>query len=80
MAKRQRGPAVASEIAIKDTSAKALREMLQQVNDLNAQLRGAVNALAVALDVPAGWQFDTARMVFTEPVAPPSAPEGADHA
>lgn len=61
---------MASEIAIKDGNARALRGMMKQIEDLNAQLRGAVNALALAYDVPGHWQIDTDRMVFMEPVQP----------
>ena len=58
-----------SEIAIKPANAQALRQMMEQVRSLNAQMSGAVNALAVALDVPPDWRFDTDKMTFTPPPA-----------
>ncbi len=58
---------VAGEIAIPEKNATALRGMLQQISTVNAQMQGAVNALALAYDVPADWRFDTERMVFVEP-------------
>ena len=72
-----------SEIAIKEGSAKVLRQRLQQIDALNAQVRGFVDALAVENEVPAGWQFDIERMAFVAPPAPApppaqSAPEGGD--
>ena len=58
---------VTGEIAIPEKNATALRGMLQQISTVNAQMQGAVNALALAYDVPADWRFDTERMVFAEP-------------
>ena len=58
---------VAGEIAIPEKNATALRGMLQQISTVNAQMQGAVNALALAYDVPADWRFDTERMVFVGP-------------
>ena len=67
---------MASEIKIPEKNAALLRALLRQIEGLNAQLRGHVDALAGANDVPDRWQFDVERMVFVEP---PSAQE-ADHA
>ena len=67
--KQRRGRAVLGEIAIPEKNVKSLRGMLRQIDELSAQVRGAVNALAVANDVPANWQFDADRMVFVEPPA-----------
>ena len=58
---------MAGEITIPEKNATALRGMLQQISTVNAQMQGAVNALALAYDVPADWRFDTERMVFVEP-------------
>lgn len=54
-------------IAIKPANAEAIRQTLRQLDTLNAQLTGAVNALAVSLEVPTDWRFDTDKMVFTPP-------------
>lgn len=69
---------MANVIAIKEGSAKALRQRMQQIEVLNAQMRGFVDALAAENDVPAGWQFDIERMAFVAPPAPP-AQEGGDN-
>lgn len=67
-----------TEIAIKESNAAALRELLRQINDLNAHVRGAVNALAVLYEVPAHWQFDAERMMFVEPPRAQGAPVEAE--
>jgi hypothetical protein len=64
-------------IAIKPANAQALRQMLEEIKALNAQVTGAVNALAVALDVPPGWQFDVAAMAFVPPAS--AQGQGATH-
>ena len=65
-------------IAIKSANAAALRQMADQLRALDAQFAGAVNALALALDVPSGWQFDTSQMAFVPPPAPPATEGGND--
>ena len=73
-----------NEIALKPANAQALRQMITQIQSLNAQVNGAVNALAVALDVPDDWKFDSDKMVFVPPAktAAPAAVSdaGGDHA
>ena len=64
---------MANVIAIKEGSAKLLRQRMQQIEMLNAQVRGYVDALAAENDVPAGYQFDIEQMAF---VPTPTAPEG----
>ena len=65
-------------ISISDKNAAALRNLLRQIDALNAQARGHIDALAAALDVPAGWQFDIDKMTFMEP--PPPAQEDTNNA
>ena len=69
-------------ITIKPANAQALRQMMEQVSALNAQMTGAVNALAVALDVPIDWRFDVATMTFVPPPATAQAQDaqGGDNA
>ena len=64
-------------IAIKEASAKLLRQRMQQIEMLNAQIRGYVDALAMENDVPAGWRFDLEQMAFVEPTAAMDA-QGVD--
>jgi hypothetical protein len=64
-------------IALKPASAAALRQTIRQIETLNAQLTGAVEALAVAHDVPPGWQFDVAAMAFVPPAS--AQGQGAGH-
>lgn len=66
---------MANVIAIKEGSAKLLRQRMQQIEVLNAQVRGYVDALAAENDVPAGYQFDIEQMAFVQPPTP-TAPEG----
>lgn len=66
---------MANAIAIKETSARLLRQRMQQIEMLNAQMRGYVDALAAENDVPAGYQFDIEQMAFVQPPQPPT-PEG----
>lgn len=66
-----------SDIVIEEKNAKLLRGLFRQIDLLNAQARGQVDALAASHDVPAGWQFDVERMAFVAPPAPPPMPAQA---
>lgn len=62
-----------TEISISSRAQMQLRELLESVEKLNAQINTYAAALAAGLDVPDGYQLDIRRMAF---VAPPAA-EGA---
>lgn len=65
-------------IPVSEKNAAALRNLLRQIDGLNAQARGHIDALYSALDVPQGWQFDIEQMAFVEPPAAPAREEGDD--
>ena len=68
-------------IAIKPANAQALRGMIEQIKSLEAQIGGHVNALALSLDVPPNWRFDSTSMEFVPPPAPePDAAADAQEA
>lgn len=57
-------------ITIRPANAQALRGMIEQIKSLEAQISGHVNALALSLDVPPNWRFDSNTMEFVPPPAP----------
>ena len=62
-------------IIISSRAAKQVQEFMDAARRINEQAQTYVEALAAALDVPAGWQLDVQRMAFVEPPAAQGAPD-----
>ena len=63
-----------TEISISSRAQMQLRELLESVEKLNAQINTYAAALAAGLDVPDGYQLDIRRMAFVAPPAVEGAP------
>jgi Fe-S cluster assembly iron-binding protein IscA len=67
---------MSAPIAVSARAANDVRSLVEQSQRLQDTLRTYVEALGAALDVPAGWRFDTQQMEFVPPPEqPPTDPE-----
>ena len=62
-------------IVVSSRAANDVRQLIEQSQRLQDTLRTYVEAMGAALDVPAGWRFDTQTMAFVAPAESSQAVE-----